>query len=83
MVVTMFQSIIEELHNELDDNLQPALKKCWELKNKVADREIRNKLDIKYLELSHTIDRVSLCISILNFDVSLEASPDYMVVKFT
>jgi hypothetical protein len=34
------------------------------------------------MEICHAIDRVCLCISILNYDVSVEISEDFHTVRF-
>jgi len=78
----MFEKIVSELHQEIDTNLRPALKKCSDLKGQVKDRELRNKLENKYAELSQAIDRAALCISLLKFEVSMEISDDFKVVRF-
>jgi len=77
----MFESIISDLHRELD-TLRPALKKCYELKEKVKDQQMKNRLENKYAELSQAVDRAALCISILKFDVSMEISEDFKMVRF-
>jgi len=80
----VFAQIIKDLNSELD-RLRPHLKKCYDLKESPALKntpEIKDRLEVKYAELSGAIDRASLCISILNYQVSLEISGDFMTVKF-
>lgn len=77
----MFETIIQQLHQELDNSLQPNLKKAYGLKEKVADKELRNRLEQKYMEFSGAIERAALCIDILSYNASLEVSEDQKVVK--
>lgn len=76
----MFEAIIGDLNKELD-TLRPKRVKCEELMGKVGD-EKKKQLGIKYDEICHAIDRVCLCISILNYDVSVQISDDFTEVKF-
>ena len=78
----MFETAIAELSKALD-GLRPKRAKCAELLNGVDDKETRDKLLKKYLELRDRVDRAALCIDILSFNVSLEVSDDWQAVKFS
>ena len=77
----MFEDILKSLNAELDE-LRPKRDKCYDLMERVQDRNRKNKLSIQYDIICHAIDRVALCISILDYQVSVEISEDWSSVRF-
>ena len=77
----MFEDILKGLNEELDE-LRPKRVKCEGLMERVQDREKKAKLSTQYDIIRQAIDRVCLCISILDNQVSVEISEDFSTVKF-
>jgi len=77
----MFEDILKSLNAELD-GLRAKRVKCNELMEKVQDGEKKAKLAAKHDIICDAIDRVCLCISILEYTVSVEFSPDFTTVRF-
>lgn len=77
----MFEDILKGLNAELDD-LRPKRVKCEDLMEKVQDGEKKAKLSAQHDIIRQAIDRVGLCISILDYQVSVEISEDFSTVRF-
>jgi len=77
----VFEDVLKGLNAELG-NLRAKRVKCGELMEKVQDREIKARLSAQYDIISHAIERAALCISILGYEVSVEASEGFTEVKF-
>lgn len=77
----MFEDILKGLNAELDE-LRPKRVKCEDLMERVQDKEKKTKLSTQYDIIRQAIDRVCLCISILNYQVSVEISEDFSTVRF-
>ena len=77
----MFEKAITELRRVIDEELKPAINKCYELKGRVTDPGVKARLETKYDELDTLITRASLCVTILEGKVSITHREDYMEVK--
>ena len=77
----MFEDILKGLTAELDE-LRPKRVKCEDLMQRVQDKEKKAKLSAQYDIIRQAIDRVCLCISILDNQVSVEISEDFSTVRF-
>ena len=77
----MFENLITQLEAELGP-LREKKHKCESLMGQVTDKEKKAALEARFTELCQAIDRVTLCMGILKYEVSLEASPDFFTVKF-
>ena len=77
----MFEDIIKALEAEREE-LRPKRVKCEELMGKVGE-EKRRQLEAKYKEICRDIDRATLCISILDYTVSVETSADFTTIRFS
>jgi hypothetical protein len=64
------------------EKLQANLRKCVELLDSVSSGDTKRKLRIKKEEISEAIDRLSLCVDILDYNVSIKVSNDFREVKF-
>ena len=77
----MFEAIVTDLNRELD-SLRARREKCWELLQRVQDKEKKAKLSASYDIIGHAIDRAALCLDILGYRVSVEISEDFRTVRF-
>ncbi len=62
----MYDKIIALIHKEIDEDLKPKRNKSYALKEKVKDEALKKKLDFAYNELNAKIERLVICIEILN-----------------
>jgi hypothetical protein len=77
----VFEEVIKSLSKELDD-LRVKHNKCYELMEKVEDKEKKGKLAAQHYILGQAIDRASICLDILSDRVPMEASGDFLTVRF-
>jgi len=77
----MFEDVLKALDAELAE-LRVKRLRCESLMQRVQDKERKAKLSTQYDIICHAIDRVALCISILDYQVSLEVSEDFSTVRF-
>ena len=62
----MYSEIIALIQKEIDGDLKPKRNKSYSLREKVKDEALKKKLDIAYNELGAKIERLVICIEILN-----------------
>lgn len=77
----MFDQILDLLEKELE-SFRESRKKIEGVMERVTDAATKAKLSIKYDEVCNKIDRITLCLSILKSEVSVEFSEDFMTVSF-
>lgn len=61
----MFDNIANLIRNTLNTELHPNLKKCYDYGINLPEGEVRDKIRVKYREISANIDRLSICLEIL------------------
>ena len=77
----MFEAMIADLNKELD-GLRARREKCWELMQRIQDKDKRAKLSASYDIIGRGMDRAALCLDILGYRVSVEISEDFSTVRF-
>ena len=61
----MFDIIIKQIQDLLQNEIHPKMRRCYELKEKSADVEVKRKLDDKYMVLDAYLNRAAICLDIL------------------
>lgn len=76
----MFEAVKQQLETELDIWRQKR-QQCEALMEVVTDKKRKVRLSTSYDIICHALERVALCLDILDYRVSVQFSEDYSEVR--